>query len=81
MTANGCLRLYKSSDAPDRIKPLDIIEIQGAQSIDRGVDELELIPYAFRVQLTGANDGWSFYADSQHDMDMLTNGMTWIISS
>ncbi|KAF8738920.1 hypothetical protein RHS02_05431, partial [Rhizoctonia solani] len=72
LTADGRLRLYKSSDAPDRVKPSDVILLQGACSIDRNVDELELIPYAFQVQLGGRKDVWSFYADSQHDMDILT---------
>ncbi|CAE6456033.1 unnamed protein product [Rhizoctonia solani] len=72
LTADGCLHLYKSSDAPDRVKPLDTIVIKGARSIDRNVEELELIPYAFQVQLAGGNGIWSFYADSQHDMDILT---------
>ncbi|CAE6418260.1 unnamed protein product [Rhizoctonia solani] len=80
LTADGCLRLYKSSDAPDRVKPLDIIVVKGARSIDRNVDELELIPYAFQVQLFGGKDIWSFYADSQHDMDILTEGLTWVIA-
>ncbi|KAF8677647.1 hypothetical protein RHS04_05952 [Rhizoctonia solani] len=44
LTADGRLRLYKSSDAPDRVKPSDVILLQGACSIDRNVDELELIP-------------------------------------
>ncbi|KAJ1306617.1 hypothetical protein OPQ81_007614 [Rhizoctonia solani] len=79
LTADGCLRLYKSSDAPDRVKPLDVVVIKGARSIDRNVDELELIPYAFQVQLAGGSDVWSFYADSQHDMDILTESMTWVI--
>ncbi|KAG8715974.1 hypothetical protein FRC11_012119 [Ceratobasidium sp. 423] len=81
LTADGYLRLYKSSDAPDRVKPLDTIAIKGARSIDRNVEELELIPYAFQVQLAGASEVWSFYADSQHDMDILTEGITWVIGS
>ncbi|KAF8757561.1 hypothetical protein RHS01_03419 [Rhizoctonia solani] len=79
LTADGRLRLYKSSDAPDRVKPSDVILLQGACSIDRNVDELELIPYAFQVQLGGRKDVWSFYADSQHDMDILTEGLTGVI--
>jgi hypothetical protein len=66
---------------PDRVKPLDMIIVKGAQSIDRGVDELELIPYSFRVQLAAGQEAWSFYTDSQHDMDILTEGMTWVIGS
>ncbi|GAB1518434.1 hypothetical protein RhiTH_001493 [Rhizoctonia solani] len=79
LTADGRLHLYKSSDAPDRVKPSDVILLQGACSIDRNVDELELIPYAFQVQLGGRKDVWSFYADSQHDMDILTEGLTGVI--
>ncbi|CUA70694.1 hypothetical protein RSOLAG22IIIB_04290 [Rhizoctonia solani] len=80
LTANGCLRLYKSADAPDRVKALDMFTIRGARSIDRNVDELELIPYAFQVRLA-KGEVWSFYADSQHDMDILTEGMTWVMES
>ncbi|KDN47058.1 hypothetical protein RSAG8_03835, partial [Rhizoctonia solani AG-8 WAC10335] len=74
LTANGCLRLYKSPDAQDRVKALDTISIKGARSIDSDVDELELIPYAFQARLAGG-EIWSFYADSQHDMDILTEGV------
>ncbi|KEP52757.1 hypothetical protein V565_040450 [Rhizoctonia solani 123E] len=80
LTANGQLRLYKSPDAPDRVKALDMIAIKGARSIDRNVDELELIPYAFQARLAGG-DVWSFYADSQHDMDILTECMSWVMES
>lgn len=75
------MSLYKSSDAPDRIKALDTINIKGAKAIDRGADELELIPYAFRVDFGGGKESWSFYTDSQHDMDILTDSMTWTMGS
>ncbi|CAE6482559.1 unnamed protein product [Rhizoctonia solani] len=80
LTASACLRLYKSSDAPDRVKHLDMINLKRARSIDRNVDELELIPFAFQVRLDGG-EVWSFYLDSQHDMDIFTEGITWVMGS
>ncbi|KAG9104252.1 hypothetical protein FRC06_004236 [Ceratobasidium sp. 370] len=81
LTASGRLCLYKSSDAPDRIKPLDVVVVKDAQRINRAADELELISYAFRVEFGGDKETWSFYSDSQHDMDVLTGGLTWTMSS
>ncbi|KAG8750146.1 hypothetical protein FRC12_013049 [Ceratobasidium sp. 428] len=81
LTASGRLSLYKSSDASDRIKPLDVVVIKDARKINRSADELELISYAFRVEYGGNKESWSFYSDSQHDMDVLTDGMTWTMGS
>ncbi|KAG8718732.1 hypothetical protein FRC08_004536 [Ceratobasidium sp. 394] len=81
LTASGRLSLYKSSDAPDRIKPLDVVVVKDAQRINRAADELELISYAFRVEFGGDKETWSFYSDSQHDMDVLTEGLTWTMGS
>ncbi|KAG8744976.1 hypothetical protein FRC10_009084 [Ceratobasidium sp. 414] len=77
LTASGRLSLHKSSDAPDRVRPLDVIVVKDAQRINRAADELELISYAFRVEFGGDKETWSFYSDSQHDMDVLTEGLTW----
>ncbi|KAF8605810.1 hypothetical protein BDV93DRAFT_604839 [Ceratobasidium sp. AG-I] len=81
LTAGGRLSLYKSPDAPDRIKALDTIDIKGAKTINRSADELELIPHAFKVEFGGKQESWSFYTDSQHDMDILTESMTWTMGS
>lgn len=77
LTAGGRLCLYKSSDAPDRIRPLDSIAVKDAVSINRSADELELISFAFRLEFSRNKESWSFYSDSQYDMDILTEGITW----
>ncbi|QRV88700.1 myosin tail domain protein [Ceratobasidium sp. AG-Ba] len=77
LTASGRLSLYKSSDASDRVKPLDIVNVKDAVRINRSADELELISFAFRLEFGEDRESWSFYSDSQHDMDVLTEGITW----
>ncbi|CAE7092419.1 unnamed protein product [Rhizoctonia solani] len=72
LAADGCLRLYKTSDAPDRVKALDLITIKGARSINRNVDELELIPYAFQVQLADSATSTPIKARRRSSFDKLT---------
>ncbi|KAG9128547.1 hypothetical protein FRC07_003436 [Ceratobasidium sp. 392] len=81
LTASGRLSLYKSAEGPDRVKPLDMIVVKDAKRINRSADELELISYAFRLEYGGNRESWSFYSDSQHDMDVLTEGITWTMGS